>query len=186
MLRGHVTGTKRERKNASAWYRAIEKAHLRRIETQGDAAMTTTTPRTRQTTKPQQSQSKPLAETTTDALTTHDLRMDSLNQPLKPSSATAVCNQMVPVNAELAGREVTASTVGQEAEDVSVPGYDAQAEPEPQATDLAVTVQVAALVAEAAQAAPEGPAAPEGRGASHGHAYGQGSAPDGPTRASPI
>ena len=32
MKRGHVTGTKRERKGASDWYRQIEAEHLARIE----------------------------------------------------------------------------------------------------------------------------------------------------------
>jgi len=31
MKRGHCTGHKRERKNASAWYNAIEQANLERI-----------------------------------------------------------------------------------------------------------------------------------------------------------
>lgn len=32
MKYGHVTGTKRERRGASDWYKAIEEEHIRRIE----------------------------------------------------------------------------------------------------------------------------------------------------------
>ncbi len=32
MKRGHVTGTKREKKGAVDWYKAIEEANIRRIE----------------------------------------------------------------------------------------------------------------------------------------------------------
>ena len=32
MKRGHVTGTKREKKGASDWYKAIQEEHLKRIE----------------------------------------------------------------------------------------------------------------------------------------------------------
>ena len=32
MKRGHVKGTKTERKGASEWYKALEEAHIRRIE----------------------------------------------------------------------------------------------------------------------------------------------------------
>ena len=32
MRKGHITGHKRERKDASAWYRTIEEANIRRIE----------------------------------------------------------------------------------------------------------------------------------------------------------
>ena len=32
MKRGHVKGTKRERKGASDWYKELEEAHIRKIE----------------------------------------------------------------------------------------------------------------------------------------------------------
>jgi hypothetical protein len=32
MKRGHVVGTKRERKNSQDWYREIEQANIERIE----------------------------------------------------------------------------------------------------------------------------------------------------------
>ena len=32
MKHGHVTGTKKERKGASDWYKAIEEENIRRIE----------------------------------------------------------------------------------------------------------------------------------------------------------
>ena len=32
MKRGHVTGTKQERKGSTDWYRKIEEEHIRRIE----------------------------------------------------------------------------------------------------------------------------------------------------------
>ena len=37
MKRGHVTGSKRERQGASAWYKAIEAEHLKRIEAEWQA-----------------------------------------------------------------------------------------------------------------------------------------------------
>ena len=37
MKRGHVTGTKAEKKGASDWYKAIEQAHLERIEKEWQA-----------------------------------------------------------------------------------------------------------------------------------------------------
>ncbi len=37
MKHGHVTGTKKERKGASEWYRTIEEANIRRIEAEWHA-----------------------------------------------------------------------------------------------------------------------------------------------------
>ena len=37
MKRGHVVGTKKERKGASEWYKAIEEEHIRRIEAEWQA-----------------------------------------------------------------------------------------------------------------------------------------------------
>jgi hypothetical protein len=37
MQRGHVTGTKKERKGASDWYKHIEEENIRRIETEWQA-----------------------------------------------------------------------------------------------------------------------------------------------------
>ena len=37
MKRGHVVGTKRERKGASDWYKQIEEANIRRIEAEWQA-----------------------------------------------------------------------------------------------------------------------------------------------------
>ena len=37
MKRGHVTGTKKETKRASDWYRAIEEATIRQVEAQWQA-----------------------------------------------------------------------------------------------------------------------------------------------------
>ena len=37
MKRGHVTGHKQEKKGASDWYKAIEQAHLERIEKEWQA-----------------------------------------------------------------------------------------------------------------------------------------------------
>ena len=37
MKRGHVTGHKREKKGASDWYKAIEQAHIARIEKEWQA-----------------------------------------------------------------------------------------------------------------------------------------------------
>jgi hypothetical protein len=37
MKRGHVKGTKRERKGASDWYRACEEEHIRRVEAEWQA-----------------------------------------------------------------------------------------------------------------------------------------------------
>jgi hypothetical protein len=37
MKHGHVTGTKRERKGASDWYKAIEEENIRRIEAEWQA-----------------------------------------------------------------------------------------------------------------------------------------------------
>ncbi len=37
MKHGHVRGTKRERKGASDWYKAIEEANIRKIEAEWQA-----------------------------------------------------------------------------------------------------------------------------------------------------
>jgi len=37
MKHGHVTGTKRERKDAGDWYKEIEEENIRRIEAEGQA-----------------------------------------------------------------------------------------------------------------------------------------------------
>ena len=37
MKRGHVTGTKKERKGATDWYKAIEAENLKRIEAEWQA-----------------------------------------------------------------------------------------------------------------------------------------------------
>jgi len=37
MKRGHVTGTKTERKRATDWYKALEEANIRRIEAEWQA-----------------------------------------------------------------------------------------------------------------------------------------------------
>lgn len=37
MKHGHVKGTKRERKGASDWYKAIEEANIRKIEAEWQA-----------------------------------------------------------------------------------------------------------------------------------------------------
>jgi hypothetical protein len=37
MKHGHVTGTKREKKGATGWYRAIEEENLRKIEAEWTA-----------------------------------------------------------------------------------------------------------------------------------------------------
>ena len=37
MKRGHVTGTKRERKGASDWYKELEEANIRQIEAEWQA-----------------------------------------------------------------------------------------------------------------------------------------------------
>jgi hypothetical protein len=37
MKRGHVTGTKREKKGAQDWYKQIKAAHIRRIEAEWQA-----------------------------------------------------------------------------------------------------------------------------------------------------
>jgi hypothetical protein len=37
MKRGHVTGTKTERKGSTEWYKAIEAANIRRIEAEWHA-----------------------------------------------------------------------------------------------------------------------------------------------------
>jgi len=37
MKRGHVTGTKRERRSSNDWYKAIEAENLKRIEAQWQA-----------------------------------------------------------------------------------------------------------------------------------------------------
>jgi hypothetical protein len=37
MSRGHVKGTKRERKGASDWYRELEEENIRRIEAEWEA-----------------------------------------------------------------------------------------------------------------------------------------------------
>ena len=37
MKRGHVTGTKRERKGASDWYKTIEEENIRKIEAEWQA-----------------------------------------------------------------------------------------------------------------------------------------------------
>ena len=37
MKRGHVTGTKRERKGSSDWYKQIKEANIRRIEAEWQA-----------------------------------------------------------------------------------------------------------------------------------------------------
>ena len=37
MKRGHVTGTKRERRGASDWYKQIEEAMIRKIEAEWQA-----------------------------------------------------------------------------------------------------------------------------------------------------